>query len=58
MDDYSLETLLSMFRYYDQYGLVGNPNVFGWLVGRPATSFADFIERTVRQRQQDNISAE
>lgn len=51
---YPLETLLKMFRYYDQFGLWGNSNVLGWLLGRPATCFADFAERTVREHNQSS----
>ncbi|HRJ43921.1 MAG: NmrA family NAD(P)-binding protein [Caldilineaceae bacterium] len=42
MGEEAIATLLAMFRYYDRHGLVGNPNVLGWLLGRPPTSFADF----------------
>ena len=43
MGDEAIETLLAMFRYYDRHGLVGNPNVLGWLLGRGPTSFSDFV---------------
>lgn len=43
MTDDTIQTLLAMFRYYDRHGLVGNPNVLGWLLGRRPTSFADFL---------------
>jgi uncharacterized protein YbjT (DUF2867 family) len=45
---YAIDTLLTMFRYYEAYGLIGNPNTLGWLLGRPPTSLAAFLER-VRQ---------
>jgi uncharacterized protein YbjT (DUF2867 family) len=45
MDDYSRETLIKMFRAYARDGLKGNPNVLGWLLGRPPTSLAAFAER-------------
>jgi uncharacterized protein YbjT (DUF2867 family) len=45
MDDYSRETLIKMFRAYAHDGLKGNPNVLGWLLGRPPTSFASFAVR-------------
>ncbi len=44
---YQIETLMKMFRYYDEYGFYGSPNVLGWLLKRPPTSFADFVERMV-----------
>jgi NAD(P)H dehydrogenase (quinone) len=46
LDDYSRETLIKMFRAYARDGLKGNPNVLGWLLGRPATSLAAFAART------------
>jgi uncharacterized protein YbjT (DUF2867 family) len=49
MNDYAIETLLLMFRYYDGFGLCGNPNVLNWLLHRPATTFPAFIKRTLCQ---------
>mgnify|MGYP001188965145 CR=1 FL=1 len=43
MSDYAVETLKKMFRYYDRFGLCGNPNVLAWLLHRPATPFAAFV---------------
>ena len=45
MGDEAIETLLAMFRYYDRHGLVGNPNVLGWLLGRAPTTFTEFVSR-------------
>jgi NAD(P)H dehydrogenase (quinone) len=45
MDDYQLETLTKMFRAYARDGLKGNPNVLGWLLGRPPTTLAAFAAR-------------
>ena len=45
MNDYAVETLLRMFRYYDGFGLSGNPNSLKWLLRRPATTFAAFVAR-------------
>lgn len=46
MPVYARETLLQMFRYYDRYGLVGNPNGLRILLGREPTRFEDFVRRT------------
>jgi NAD(P)H dehydrogenase (quinone) len=46
IEDYSRETLIKMFRAYARDGLKGNPNVLGWLLGRPPTSLAAFASRT------------
>jgi NAD(P)H dehydrogenase (quinone) len=45
MDEYQRETLTKMFRAYARDGLKGNPNVLGWLLGRPPTSLAAFAAR-------------
>jgi uncharacterized protein YbjT (DUF2867 family) len=45
MQDYQRETLTKMFRAYARDGLKGNPNVLGWLLGRPPTSLSDFAAR-------------
>ena len=45
MNDYAVETLLRMFRYYDSFGLCGNPNILNWLLRRPATTFSAFVAR-------------
>jgi uncharacterized protein YbjT (DUF2867 family) len=43
---YQIDTLSSMFRYYDAFGLVGNPNLLGWLLGRSPTSLSEFVRRS------------
>ena len=43
MGEYERVTLAAMFRYYAKYGLVGNPNTLGWLLGRTPNSFAQFL---------------
>jgi NAD(P)H dehydrogenase (quinone) len=47
LDHHARETLIKMFEAYARDGLKGNPNVLGWLLGRPPTSLAAFVERTV-----------
>ncbi len=48
MGEFQRQTLIRMFRYYEQYGLAGNPNVLGWLLRRPPTTLAAFVERTIK----------
>jgi hypothetical protein len=50
LGDYQVETLIKMFRYYQRHGFAGNPRVLGWLLGRPPTTFGDFMDRVVRER--------
>jgi NAD(P)H dehydrogenase (quinone) len=45
MDDHARDTLIKMFRAYARDGFGGNPNVLGWLLGRPPTSLAAFAAR-------------
>lgn len=50
LDEGRRETLIAMFRYYDRHGLMGNPNVLRWLLGRKPTTFRELVEKTVRQQ--------
>jgi uncharacterized protein YbjT (DUF2867 family) len=45
LNDYAIDTLCKMFRYYQDFGLSGNPNVLTWLLGRAPHSLADFVRR-------------
>jgi uncharacterized protein YbjT (DUF2867 family) len=47
LDQHARETLIRMFQAYARDGLKGNPNVLGWLLGRPPHSLAAFAARTV-----------
>jgi NAD(P)H dehydrogenase (quinone) len=47
LDDHAREILIKMFQAYACDGLKGNPNVLGWLLGRPPNSLAAFAARTV-----------
>jgi hypothetical protein len=47
LGEYQVETLIKMFQYYDRHGLWGSSRVLGWLLGRPPTTFAAFVERTL-----------
>jgi uncharacterized protein YbjT (DUF2867 family) len=49
MTEHQIDTLSRMFKYYSQYGLVGNPNVMSWLLKRKATDFSSFVKRTLNQ---------
>jgi uncharacterized protein YbjT (DUF2867 family) len=45
MGEHERHTLVAMFRYYADHGLIGNPNALSWLLGRPPKSLADFLAR-------------
>lgn len=42
---YQLDSLMRMFQYYEAYGLIGNPHVLRWLLGRSPRAFIDFVRR-------------
>lgn len=48
LGDYQRATLTSMFHYYERHGLIGNPNMLRWLLGREPTALADFARRAAR----------
>lgn len=50
LGDYQIQTLIQMFRYYERYGFFGNPRILECLLDRTPTSYATFIERTIRER--------
>jgi uncharacterized protein YbjT (DUF2867 family) len=50
---YPIETLIKMFRYYDQYGFWGNARVLSWLLNRLPTSFTAFVERIKSSKDQE-----
>jgi uncharacterized protein YbjT (DUF2867 family) len=45
ISEYAVENLVRMFEYYEQWGLVGNPNVLRWILKREPTTMKSFIER-------------
>jgi uncharacterized protein YbjT (DUF2867 family) len=45
LDNYQRETLIKMFRYYAQHGLIGNSTALRWLLGREPTTLAAFVLR-------------
>jgi len=47
--DYQVCTLIRMFRYYDEHGLIGNSTALTCLLGRQPTSFAGFVRRTMQE---------
>ncbi len=54
LGEYQISTLIQMFKYYDQHGLHGNQVALSGLLGRQPTSFADFVKRVARERDDDS----
>lgn len=42
--DYQVNTLLMMFEYYEEHGLIGNSSILSRLLNRPATTFEAFVK--------------
>ena len=47
MTAYAIDTLVKMFKHYDQHGFLGNPTTLEHLLQRPPTTLAAFLERTI-----------
>jgi NAD(P)H dehydrogenase (quinone) len=45
MGEHERVTLAAMFRYYAAHGLIGNPKVLQWLLGRAPNNLARFLGR-------------
>lgn len=54
MSDYAIENLIRMFKYYDQWGLTGNPNVLRWILKREPTSLETFIDGIMKEHDAKN----
>jgi uncharacterized protein YbjT (DUF2867 family) len=46
-DDHHHDAMVRLFDHYGRYGITGNPNVLGWLLGRQPTSFAEYVRRSL-----------
>ena len=49
-EDHHHDAMFRLFDHYGRYGITGNPNVLSWLLGRPPTSFAQFVRRSLATR--------
>jgi uncharacterized protein YbjT (DUF2867 family) len=47
VEAYSSDSLERMFLYYSRHGLTGSPNVLGWVLGRPPTSYEAFVRKSL-----------
>jgi hypothetical protein len=48
--DYALLALQRLLNYYDRYGLSGNSNVLGWLLGRAPGDYAAYVRRELADK--------
>lgn len=45
-----IERMVTMNDHYDRYGFLGNPNVLSWILGRPPTTYREYVQRLIRPR--------
>lgn len=50
MNEYAISTLIKMFDYYDRYGFLGNSRTLSGLIGHNPTTFSEFIDRTIIEK--------
>ncbi len=46
-DDHRHDAMFRLFDHYGRYGITGNPNVLGWLLGRAPTGFDQYVRRSL-----------
>jgi NAD(P)H dehydrogenase (quinone) len=54
MNDYAVVTLLSMFEYYEKYGMRGNPHVLQSIINRTPLDLPEFINRLIHSESQQH----
>jgi len=57
LNEQSIQTLLKMFEYYENYGLFGNPNILNMLLKRAPRKFNEFIRQITAMEQRAGASA-
>ena len=56
-DDHRLQAMSRLFEHYGRYGITGNSNVLRWLLGRPPTSFEEYMRRCLADAPADRWPA-
>ncbi|WP_405009480.1 SDR family oxidoreductase [Kitasatospora sp. NBC_01539] len=44
-DEFPYDVMYRLWGHYSRYGITGNPNVLGWLLGRPPTTLRAYVAR-------------
>lgn len=47
-DEFPYDAMYRLWGRYSRYGITGNPNVLGWLLGRPPTTLREYVTRELR----------
>ena len=47
---YQIETLLKMFKHYNEHGFIGNSNVLIWILGHKPNNFSSFILKALQSK--------
>jgi len=48
LGEYKTDTLLRMFKHYNEFGFNGNSNVLEWILGRKPNNFSSFILQSIQ----------
>jgi len=46
-EDWRRDAMVRLFDHYGRHGITGNPHVLGWLLGRPPTTFEEYVRRSL-----------
>jgi uncharacterized protein YbjT (DUF2867 family) len=47
LGDYQINALVKMFRYYQRFDFLGNPQILTWLLGHSPTTFEAFVDQSI-----------
>lgn len=50
-DEFPYDAMYRLWGHYSRYGITGNPNVLGWLLGRPPTTLREYVQRELKAAQ-------
>ncbi|MDL4818583.1 NmrA family NAD(P)-binding protein [Actinomadura sp. OS1-43] len=53
-DEFPYDAMYRLWGHYSRYGITGNPNVLGWLLGRPPTTLREYVVRELQAAATDN----
>ncbi|GAA3290295.1 SDR family oxidoreductase [Streptomyces cinereospinus] len=51
-DEFPYDAMYRLWGHYSRYGITGNPNVLGWLLGRPPTTLREYVVRELEAAAQ------
>ena len=52
-DEFPYDAMYRLWGHYSRYGITGNPNVLGWLLGRPPATLREYVARELETAAAD-----